>query len=201
MNMPMNKVFGLEDPHKPQKDLKPPMTFIRFIVNALGRRMGEENVHKTPSEDPVKKEAGEELEYFQGHPPFGVLIFPVVIEHRSSKAGDDEPFLETHPGTDVDCPCSRRNTGKNRELPDFFRIRAVFYIPVILKVMVSEDKEHGLIQARHDKFQIFQRQIPGAEYHGDIPKPFLDGIGIYQGIDMVRYTEYFHGFRPEHGVD
>jgi hypothetical protein len=147
MNMPMNKVLRLEDPHKPQEAVKPPMTFIRFIMNPFGGRMGEEDIQKTASEDPVKEEARDELEYFQAHPPFRVLIFPVVIEHGPSKAGDDESFLETHPGTDVDSPCPWGNAGGIREFPNFFLVRAVSDIPVILEVMVSEDKEHGLIQA------------------------------------------------------
>jgi hypothetical protein len=55
MDMSVDKVFRLKNPHKPEEGFKPPMTAIVLVVDALRRRVGKEYVQKTSPENPVNQ--------------------------------------------------------------------------------------------------------------------------------------------------
>jgi len=56
MNVPMDKIFGLKKTHKPQESRKAPMTRVVLVVDALGWGVGQENIHKTTPQKPVKEQ-------------------------------------------------------------------------------------------------------------------------------------------------
>jgi hypothetical protein len=58
MNVPMDKIFGPKNTHEPQKSGKAPMAGVVFIVDTLGRGMGQEDIHKTTPQKPIKEQLG-----------------------------------------------------------------------------------------------------------------------------------------------
>jgi hypothetical protein len=191
VDMAVDEVFGLENPHEPQKNLETPVAWVLLVVDVPGRSMGQEYVQKPSPEDPVDDQGGEDLEHFQKHPKFSVLVIPPVIHPGAPQTGDNAPLLKPHLGTDMD---------RARALGDTI-LRpgegAGFFIAVkFVEVMVPKDKEEGFVEAGHDEFQVFQGKIPGAEHQIDILKPFFYGSGIDQGINIIGNTEYFHAPDP-----
>jgi len=52
--------------------------------------------------------------------------------------------------------------------------------------MISEYEVEGFIQAGDNIFVVGDIQVAGPEYTVNITEPFLDALGINQGINMIR---------------
>ena len=103
MNVPVDKVSGLENLHKPQKSLKTPVAFVAFVMNALWRGMGKEYVHKTAEKNTVPHKPGNQLYCLKEHLKIGVLIWPPVVAHGTPQPRHYEFFLDPDFGAQVDC--------------------------------------------------------------------------------------------------
>jgi hypothetical protein len=189
VDMAVDEVFGLENPHEPQKNLESPVAGVLLVVDVPGRGMGQEYVQKAPPEDPVDDQGGDELEHFQKHLEFGVLVIPPVIHSGAPQTGDDAALLKPHPGADMD---GARSLGDILLPGGTEGVVAMKFV----EVMVPKDEEEGFVKAGNDEFQVFQGKIPGAEDQIDILKPFFYGSGIDQGINIIGNTEYFHAPVP-----
>jgi hypothetical protein len=121
---------------------------------------------------------------------FGILVIPLVVPHGTPQARKNEPFLPYNPGTDVDGAGMMGKSVLAR--PQGKKILPVFIIIHFFYMVISEYKKEGFIEAGNDKFQVIHGEVPGAEDNVNIFKPFFYGIGVYQGIDLIGYTEYFH---------
>jgi hypothetical protein len=144
MDMPVDEIFWLKNPHEPEKSLKTPVAGIVFVMNAPGRGMGEEDVQKTAPEDPVKDEDREEPQNLQIHLEIGKLIFSPVIPHGTSQSRDDKPFFPAHPGTDMNYPVAEGITFQGTQKRG---VAAPFEVAIFLEVMVTEHEEQGFIEA------------------------------------------------------
>jgi hypothetical protein len=61
VNMTVDKVFGLKDPHKRKEGLETPVTAVFLIVDPLGRGVSQKDVEETAPENTVKQKAGKKF--------------------------------------------------------------------------------------------------------------------------------------------
>jgi hypothetical protein len=83
--MPMNEVFGFENPHEPEKKSESLVTWIIFVMNAFWRSMGR-RYRGIAHEDLIEYEFWQELKNRTKHSKLRVLIYPPVVTFCAPEA-------------------------------------------------------------------------------------------------------------------
>jgi hypothetical protein len=165
--MTMNKVFRLNSPHKPEKNLKTPVTWVFFIVNSQRGGVCQEYVKPAAPKNPVNKQPGDEFEYLPAHPEIGKLVFAPVIAHRAAEPGNYQPPFAFDFGPYMSGPAAQDKVTFSEEGGIF-----TFWVIIMkmLQIMVAEYKKKRFIKAGNNEIQVIQGEVPGAEYEIDVAK-------------------------------
>jgi ACT domain-containing protein len=189
VNMPVDKVSGPENLHKPQKSLKTPMAFVAFVVNALWRGMGKEYIHKTAQKNTVPHKPGNELYSLKVHLKIGILVWPPVVSHGTPQPRHYEMFLDPDFGAQVGCAAAGEFPPRVSHVQSF----PVFFVMLyLIRMVVPEHEKQGLVQAGNDKVKIIQRKVPGRKDQIHAAKTLLDGRRVNQRVYLVGNTKNFH---------
>jgi hypothetical protein len=163
MDMAVDQVFRLKNPHKPEKRVKALVAEILPVMDAPGSGVGQEHVEETPPEQAVKEQRRNKAQNLTAHLEIGVLVVPPVIPHGAPQPGHDEPPLPDDPAADME--------GAVPVVP-----KVVFGLACkCFQIVVPEHEQEGPVQAGNDKVQIVHGKIPGAENQVYVFKSFFYG--------------------------
>jgi hypothetical protein len=151
VDMAVNQVFRLKNPHKPEKSAKALVAQVLPVVDAPGSGMGQEHVKKTPPEQAVEKQGRNKAQNLTVHLEIGVLVVPPVIPHGPPQPGHDEVPFPDHPAADMDGAVPA------------VHVKGLALIRKGFQIVVSKHEQEGLVQAGNDKIQIVYGKVPGSK--------------------------------------
>ncbi len=186
--MSMEKVFRLEFLHELQKAFKSLVAEVLSIPHPTRRRMRYEDINSTAIAPLVIEQTRHQLPNPPLHLFLRVLAVPIVIQHRSTEAHDDEIMLlviyafpinkataevrhrdnTTRPGIAI-----KSISASSHHAPEILQIMVAIYIPDILS-------EHRL-----DIVIVPKRKITGRDDKVNIPVKLRGNGGIDQSIGSI----------------
>ena len=138
VNMTMDKIGRPIPVQQGTERFKPSVGHIVAVVETVGGRVGQEDI-----ESSVILQPPPELPYPPAHLGLGILMFPRLIPHGTSKPQYPDPFVYVDPVFDTDTPVGRRL--------------------LVAVVMISVHIQNRSVRKGSKKRQILRFQIPTGE--------------------------------------
>ena len=186
--MSMEKVFRLEFLHELQKAFKSLMAEILSIPHSTRRRMRYEDINSTAIAPLVIEQTRHQLPNPPLHLFLRVLAVPIVIQHRSTEAHDDEIMLLVIYAFPINKAAAEVRHRDNTTRPGI-AIKSIsassHHAPEILQIMVAIYIPDILSEHRLDIVIVPKRKITGRDDEVDIPVKLRGNGGIDQSIGSI----------------
>jgi len=146
--MPVQHTDRFKPSQEPAEYPETPMTGVFTVIHMARRRMGNQNIKISAAENFIEQKPGEKSQNSQCHIKFSVLIFPIIVSDRASKANYYQIKFFQVPAASV---------GEDAAWKESFPVFKIFIIKLVGHrffngelTMITKNIDKGYIEGRYN---------------------------------------------------